>query len=339
MTTLTSVNDEFKKILKTGAIFIIFLFAAFIFIKIGSVLKNSFFPSPPPKPENAFGKLPEPTFLQNTTSEKLNYTIDTITGALPNFPTLVKVYKISKPTPNLLALKNFESKVSNLGFTKGSKVSDTYYRWTDEEPIRRELTLNIFTGNFVLTSTVLNDPNYVSSQLSIGEEITAEVSNFLDSMGILPKDLDNSKTKADLLYLSQGTLATSTSLSKANFVKVSFFQKKVNGLPIVYDKNSPMSLIITLPNGVPVVAGANFSHQEISRNSSTYSIKTSKEAFDQLSQNKAYILFFPAQEKNILIKKTYLAYFIPNTESDYLLPVIVFEGENFQAFVSAVKDE
>ena len=334
MVTLSSINKEVGKIIKIAGVFIVFLLIAFTLIRLATI----FIPKAPEKPQKAFGKLPQPDFLASQINDKFKFNIDTISGNLPNLPVIARVYKISNPAPNLLALKNFEDSAMNLGFKNRTKVSNIYYRWSSEEPVSRILTLNIQSGDFVITSGILKDPNYTSAPLTIGEEITAEASNFLDSLGVLPDDIDNTKTKIDLLSLTSGTLVKATSISRANYLKIQFSQKDMNNMPIVYDQDSPMSLIITLPQGSPIVVGANYSHQEVSHDSSTYPLKTSQEAFDELSNNKAYILFAPATD-SVSVKKVYLAYYIPKTKASYLLPVVVFEGEGFLAYVPGVKDE
>ncbi|EKD86777.1 MAG: hypothetical protein ACD_37C00149G0004, partial [uncultured bacterium] len=179
MVTLSSINKEVGKIIKIAGVFIVFLLIAFTLIRLATI----FIPKAPEKPQKAFGKLPQPDFLASQINDKFKFNIDTISGNLPNLPVIARVYKISNPAPNLLALKNFEDSAMNLGFKNRTKVSNIYYRWSSEEPVSRILTLNIQSGDFVITSGILKDPNYTSAPLTIGEEITAEASNFLDSLG------------------------------------------------------------------------------------------------------------------------------------------------------------
>ena len=101
---------------------------------------------------------------------------------------------------------------------------------------------------------------------------------------------------------------------------------------------SPINVLIGEVLDQPEVVEANFIHQIPSDEYSTYPIKTSNLAFEELKKNKAYIASSP-QNGKISIKNITLGYYIGEKEQDYLVPIIVFEGNGFEAFVSAVTDE
>ena len=66
------------------------------------------------------------------------------------------------------------------------------------------------------------------------------------------------------------------------------------------------------------------------------------EAFSELQEGKAFIPSNSnnANISNISIRNVLLGYYMGENRQDYLLPIVVFEGDNnFIAYVSAVKDE
>ncbi|MBI2032653.1 MAG: hypothetical protein HYT09_03330 [Candidatus Levybacteria bacterium] len=340
MANLTIVREGVLRFLKWASIIVAFIFVVIILIKIAGGIKKILFPPGPPRPAALFGKLENPKFPESINKAKLTYTIGTLSGELPAFPFLVRINKIEDPPPNLLALKNFDERFDKLHFGSRKKISENYYRWENDEEVLREITMNITSGNFHITSSSLNDPTFKPTYPPNPEEALKVAVEFLDDLAILPEDLDEGKTKTTLLTIGAGGLIDSTSLSKAQLVKVEFFQRSANSLPIVYERgSSPMSLIVG-GNNIPIVIGSNFSHHNILRASSTYPVKTATEALGDLKNGKAYIASFQGTKGEISIQNIYLAYYMTDKRSNYLMPVVVFEGnDGFIAYVSAVRDE
>lgn len=337
MANLTLVREEIFRFLKWASIVIAFIFVAFILIKIAGGIKNILFPPGPPA---LFGKLEAPKFPESVNKAKLTYTINTLSGKLPTFPSLIRINKIENPPPNLLALKNFDERFDNLNFGSRKKLSENYYRWSNEDEISREITMDIVSGNFNMTSSSLNDPTFKPAYPPNPDEALRVATNFLGNLAILPEDLDEEKTKTTLLTLGQGGLMDSTSLSRAQLVKVEFFQRSANNLPIVYERGSSSMSFIVGGYNTPLVISGNFSHHNILRASSTYPIKTAEEALEDLKSGKAYIASFLGTKDEIAIQSIYLAYYMTDKRPNYLMPVVVFEGnDGFIAYVSAVKDE
>lgn len=73
-------------------------------------------------------------------------------------------------------------------------------------------------------------------------------------------------------------------------------------------------------------------------NFGTYPIKTAEEAYNELKGGDGYIAIEP-RTSNASITKVYLAYYLSEEYSSYLLPVYVFEGQEFAAMVPAIKSE
>jgi len=82
-------------------------------------IKQTFFPTPPPKPTLAFGTLNPQLFPKNASDKKFTYVINTLSGALPSFPDQAKIYKMQINPPDLLGLTNAKQIAGGAGFTQG----------------------------------------------------------------------------------------------------------------------------------------------------------------------------------------------------------------------------
>ena len=157
-------------------------------------------------------------------------------------------------------------------------------------------------------------------------------------MSLFPQDLDEKKIKTANYSILNNTLVPATSISNTNIVRVDFFRKDIDNLPIFYENDSNINLLVGKEQNQLRVVEAHYSYKTISEESSTYAIKTTSEAFFDLKQGKGFISQKP-ENNNIPIKNVFLGYYMKEKRSDFLLPVIVFQGDNFIAYVSAVKDE
>lgn len=334
MPTLSQTIYETKTITKWigvlfGVIFLIFLLLA---------VKNKFFPAPPPPPQVSFGKLPQPDFVQNLTGKSFSYNLDTISGNFPSFPTQVKVYKMAQDQPDLLALSKAQSIVQNVGFNNSpTKISDNVYQWKNGG---KTLTMNIIDSSFNLSTNFLSDPNRPIFG-SDSETAIKTAQNFIESMGLTPQDIDPTQTTSSLFSIKNFSLVPATSLSSAQIIGANFFQKPIDNLPTFYTRfsASPINFLVGQTGSDVQVVEANFFHQQISNTSSTYPIKSASVAFEDLKKGKAYMAVSQSGQ-DISIKKISLGYYISERKQGYLLPIVVFEGDNgFAAYVPAITDE
>ena len=346
MLSLSQVTFETRTILKWGAISLGFLLSIFLIFKIGGTIKEAIFPTPTPAPKVEFGKLEAINFLAKATNKKLSFSLDTATGNLPNFPTQIKVYKIKKNEPNLLALAKAQDKVGKVGFKKSpAGLSESIYQWIDEDVLGRTLTMNIFSYNFNMFSSFLADPNAETFNTKGFERAKSVAQDFLFSLELFPLDFDTAKTRVNLFSIKNYSLIPATSISSTQAVQISFFQRKFDNRSIYYPgiSVSPVAVVIGVVNGEPEVVEANSSYQTPSGEFSTYPIKSSKESFEELKNGKAFIgssIGSFGKNGKISIKNISLGYYIGEREQTYLMPIIVFEGnDGFYAYVWAVTDE
>lgn len=334
MPTLSQLTGETRTIFKVLGI----VLGAFFLFFIAITVKNIIFPPPAPPPTVTFGKIP---INLPISSKVYDYKIDTVTNSLPKVVSQEKVYKIEDEKSDLLALNRATDKVRQVGFTdKGIKISENVYQWVDAST-GRTLTMNIMNNNFNLISNFTQSTN-VSPFLGNANTAIAAGKDFLTRMGLYKNDFDDSKTQVALFSINNFALTPATSISNTQIIRVSFFQKDINGIPVFYPQTvtSPITLLVGTIRGENQVVEANFFYQKPSDQSSTYPLKTTQQAFDELKKGNAYIASYAGQSQTVSIKKVYLGYFLSEKRQDFLTPILVFEGnDSFQAFVSAVTDE
>lgn len=342
MTTLQVVTDLSRKVLAIGAMLIIGGLILYFGIKIGFAVKEALHPTPPPPPTVSYGKLPAINFPPTTNVPTFTYTINTVSGALPDLGDRVAVHKMASTQPSLLALDNAKTAAGAVGFTDDpTSINDTDYVWTNTETPQKRLTINIQTHNFSLNSSYKDDSTVTqASNLPDQSHAISTIHTFLTSLTALPDDIDDSKTKVSLFAITNGTLTPAPSLSSAQIVRVDLFQKDVDKLPIYYVQPSYSSMNFLLASTDaqdPQIVEGHFFHQAISSDSATYPIKTAQQAIDDLKKGQVYIASFPTNVTQITIRNISLGYFMSDSDQNYLMPIIVLQGDNnFIAYDSAV---
>ena len=352
-----------------GGVAIILLILLF---RLGVLIKDTLFPAKALPANHLFGTLPALGFPKNVTDTPFTYNVNTVSGGLPQFPDRLNIYPIKQPQPNLLNLNKAKSKVLSLDFKdENSKLvpetalDNINYEWQENAGLRRKITFNTVTFDFKLQSNYLSSLTILGAkELSDEEHAINTALSFLTSIDQLPKDVDKEKSTIQLLSIIDSALSPTTSLSKSQVIKVDLHQKDVAydlntgipqssggfkvikmSLPILYPNppGSTMSFWIASGQSLPQVVAAKYVYKtaDIKPGSeATYPVKTAAAAFEELKNGKAYIAAYFGTQNEIAINKIYLAYYLSESSQEYLMPIIVFEGENgFFAYVSAVKDE
>src|SRR5579872_7180388 len=103
MADLSHVADATRKIAKIITIGVVAIILLVVIFNIGIMIKNLIAPTPPTPPTVAFGTLPSLTFPASN-SASYTYTINTLSGSLPQLPDRIAVYQLTQPLPNLLGL-------------------------------------------------------------------------------------------------------------------------------------------------------------------------------------------------------------------------------------------
>ena len=343
-TTLQIVTDLSRKILAIGAMLLIGGILLYTAINVGIAVKERLYPTPPPPPTVSFGKLPPITFPQQTNLPTFTYTINTISGALPDLGDRAYIHKIVTVQPNLLALQNVEQSLQALNYNNQPvTISDTDYAWTNTDPLPKTLTVNIQTLNFKLTSNYTADPTVLAAA-NLPDQPTAvtTATDFLKALNALPTDLNDNKTKVTLFAITNGVLIPASSLSQSQILRIDFFQNDVEKIPIYYSQpsSSPMYMLLASSDTAdPQIVGAHFFHQPVDNSRATYPIITAKQAVAALQSGNAYIASYTPGVTNVTIRNISLGYYMSDTPQQYLMPIVVLQGDNnFFAYVSAVTD-
>ncbi len=250
------------------------------------------------------------------------------------------------------------------------------YEWDEQNGFQRKIIFNIINDSFTMSSTYLTSLTVLNAQF-LGDQNVAvsTVQDFLGNLGTFPTDIDldltqnpnpdiDYTTTPQLFSILSGQLNPTTSLSNTQIIRVDLYQKEVDysltaglnqdlshfnnfdeKMPIMYPHPpySTMNFLIGSGDNSPAVVSAMYNHQVANLQpdkQATYPIKTAQAAFDDLKKGNGYIAAYNGSDSQILISKVYLAYFIGESQQDYLEPIVVFEGQNgFFAYVPAVTNE
>lgn len=338
MANLVKVTKETRILLKVGGIVFGAFFLLYLGAKGGSIIQNLFFPKPPPPPKQEFGKLPQISFPSQG-GAGIQFRVNTIDGQLPKLADRVNVYKLTQPQADLLALKNAKNTLSSANFVENQiKLSDTLYQWS-QTSTGVIIQYDIGTKNFTINSNYLTNPYLSTTNLIPNEgDIKNGLISFLSSINADATDLDFEKSTVDFLQLKGGSLVKSENLGSAKFARIALVQLPVDKIPIIYDTptDSILHFTVSYPNGnFQVLAGQFLHHQPDLQNKSDYPIKTALQAFEDLKNGNAYMIN-PQNLTNIDITDVEVRYYLDKNTTEYLLPVIVFTGINFTAYVQGI---
>jgi len=341
MANLVKVTKETRIFLKVGGIVLGTFLLIYLGLKSTSIIQNLFFPKPPPPPKQGFGKLPHLSFPSKGTTG-VQFRINTIDGQLPKLIDRINVYRLISPEADLLALKNAKNTLSSVNFVENQvKLSDTLYQWS-QTSTGVIIQYDIVTKNFTITSNYLTNSSLLTTNLIPNEEnIKAGLIAFLASINADTKDIDFDNSTVDFLQLKEGTLIQSGNLGDAKFAKITLFQFPIDKIPIIYDTptDSVLNFTVSYPAGnLQIVDGQFLHHQPDLQNKSDYPIKTATQAFEDLKNGKAYTIN-PLNLTNVDITNVQVRYYLDKNTNDYLLPVIIFTGINFTAYVDAIPNE
>lgn len=340
MATLVNVTREGRLFLKVGGVIFAVLMVLFIFIRGGSMMRDLFFPKPPPPPVQEFGKLPKIKFPPNNFTA-ISYTVNTVDGQLPKFPDRVNIYKIKTGSPDLLALEQAKNTLDSENFVEGQlKITDTIYRWTQSDT-GVVIEYNTVDHNFTISSNYLTNPNLVSTdQLPSEDSITSDIKTFLSRIKEDTDNLDFDNAKVEYLEQQGTDLVAAQNLGLARFARVTIPQNKIDDLETVYSnpEKSLTSFIVSYPDShFTVLQGIFFNYQIDTDQKSDYPIKSPEQALEDLKAGNAFI-DNPQNLNTVEITGVSLNYYLSKENYGYILPVYVFKGINFEAYVSALPD-
>ena len=346
MATLTETAIGVRKVIKLTLLGL----AAFLVLRLGLFMYNTYLrvvkPSPAPPPTVAFGKLPEIAFPEKLHPE-LTLRLETPTGGTPNLGDRATVILMPQARPNFSALDEAKTTANRLNFRNApSEITERRYRWESSEFLPSTLEMDIVNGSFILKRNWQADPTILSDkQLPGKEQAEAETKNWLRQAGLDDETLNQGKPEITYLTFQSGQYIKAISLSEADFVQVDLHRPDVNQLPVLGE--DPTKGVVRLifsgsSEAEKRIVQAEFNYFPVNPDqSATYPIKTASQAWRELQTRQGYIAAIGNNPENIIsIRRIYLAYFDSLAPQGFLMPIIVFEGDNgFFGYVEAITNE
>lgn len=340
--SLTQTAYNSRNIIKFGGIGLV---AISLLWSITKIIYKAYLAAHPPyyPPTVAYGILPKITFLEQKTEPK-TFTFELPNDEIPTFSDQARVYIIYRPNTTFLALEEDKKTAASFGFPmKPVEVKPGIYEFRDDV-LNKILTVNVLDGDFKMRYPYLSDQLLlVSEDLPTKDRAISIASSLLSQGSKLTDDLKNGQKRVTYWKIQDGAIKAIESQSQANAVRVDLFRQDLDNLKLLssnYDKTSVSILISGSKTEARKIIEFNFKDINIDRESyATYPIKTAQEAINSLNSGN-YWTTIDVENKEVVIRKMYLAYFEPNALTNYLQPIYVFEGDNgFVAYIPAIKSE
>jgi hypothetical protein len=322
------------------------IIAYFILKLVWGILLTLIFIIFPPKatpPDHRYGKLPALRFPKVASpSGNLQFRLETIEGAVPRASSSAIVYFMPKSAPNLMALTNTQRFAERLQFnTNPITESKNIYRFEDPNRPQRTLRYDIISNNFIVRYAYEQDLSVFSETNVPGTEAAkAEARSLLQTLALMPKDVEKGETIVTYLKLVNDRLEPTTSQSQANAVRVGFYRQQIGQMKMMTPIPDEASISI-------ILSGSRDSKKRVLQLAYTYwpvdyttkanyAIKQSTQAWQELQAGKGYIPKYPSG--NVMtVRRVYLSYYDSYEPQLYLQPIFVFEGDDgIYGYVPAV---
>lgn len=341
--TLSQTAILTKQIITISIIALILGTVSFIGYKIWYAYYLANLPPVEEKPDTKFGILPYPDFpVAGVSSSNFSYSVDTTTGGLPKvgdggFEKIIKVYFITKSFATLLSPEKSQFLAEKFKITTPPQIlSETNYRFTDGT---KTLDVDLDSGNFVYRNEAT-----ISAKESLDDDnkLVSDFEIILKNLGILKPDLEKARTKVMLLKREGDTLIPTTLRTESIAAQISLWQNPLENMAIFtpdFNKSPVNAEVFKSSDELENYLSLTFIYFPVDTSTfATYPIKTVEMAFDDLKSGKGVVVIEPLRP-NVSITSVYLGYFLSENYTPYLLPIFVFEGPNFAAYVSAVTEQ
>lgn len=344
--TLTEFTYYFRKILPfVLIIFILFVVFYFFIIFYLKSIEPKKIESVPIEP--IFGKINKPIINKTATySADFKFILDTIESKPKTATLAAKVFFLPPKT----ALFGYLSKIyliaKSLGFNTEiirHKIKDKKAIFEDEE---KKFTVDIANFNFDYQYKYENNAElFENVVLPEDEDIKEKVRAFLRITGRNPEELAQGKENLSYFVYDVSNKQFKQTLKKqvANSVRIDFFRPDIDNFLIVSPNyfTSQNFVILTFKDGQDKILEAQIKYfEKEDQQVGIYPLKSGEEAWQDLKNNRGFIISADNNKSPIIIKKMFLGYFDPDIDQDYLQPVYVFLGDQgFIAYIPAIKNE
>jgi hypothetical protein len=346
MATLTETAKTARKAIKIGGL----LIGAFLVFKMGVFVYENFIrviaPPPPVPPTVSFGKIPSINFPEKLHPE-LTLRLETPSGGTPNLGDRATVFLMPTFRSHFGALDEANQTAKLMGFTQNPKeITERRFRWESEDFLPSTLEMDIINGSFLMKRNWQADPTILSDKQLPGKEQTAvETKTFLRQAGLMNDELSVAKIEISYLTFSAGQYQEAVSLSEADFVQADLFRANIDDKKVLTQEPDKGVVRIIFSGSREaqkrvVQVDYNYFPTEINQ-SATYPIKTASAAWRELQTRQGYIASIGENTGGVVpIRRIYLAYYDNETPQGFLMPIIVFEGDNgFFGYVQAVANQ
>ena len=315
------------------------------------------FPPPPLPPNVAFGVLPFPNMapaVQSSASAQASYSLETIGGGLPKFPVSVKVYSLPQRVVSFGDYDKMIIAAKTLGFlTLPQRVQNKGNIWLfgDGTNPFRHLEYDATTGNFHLYYDFAYDKDlFVRRNFSTKEKIISEAKSYMSSAGLAVDEFEGGDQVLSFFKFEVDHLTPTETFADADMVTVGFRRPNIiqekNSYPVISAdlKQNLVSISFTgNPNKVKRVIEVRYYYSRLDiENFATYPAISSLAAYEVLKNGGAFVTSLSwAQDQNrqISIRKVYMAYLDPFPNQGFIQPVAVFSDEKgFMAYVPVVSE-
>lgn len=290
------------------------------------------------KPDLKFGLLPKLDLpAADVSSSNFTYSLDTVTGNVPKFDKLIKVFFITKPYATLLSGEKSQILAKKFGFaSKPQILSETKYLYRQEE--LKNMVVDLDSGNFIYTS--LATP---SAQEAVEDnKLISDFRSLLSEKGLSRNEISPGRTKVTPVKITDDKIVVSKTRADSNGYLLSVWPNPVDQKPI-FTANPNKALINAVIS--PTAADLNnyisieYTFWPVDNNTfATYPIKSGETALAQLKNGEGTIIIPPSTPK-VSITAVYLGYYESEQYTPYLQPVYVFEGPDFVGVIPAIADE
>lgn len=328
--TLTQTAILTKRVIIISIISLVLGIASFIGYKIWYAYYLEHLPPVEEKPDIKFGLLPQPDFPKSdVSSSNFSYSLDTTTGGLPKigidtgFEKLTKVYFVMQSFATLLSPERSQALAEKFNFSSPPEIlGETKYRFQDSE---KNLLVDLDTGNFSYTKEATIS---AKSDQNDDSKLVADFKKILTFLGLFKEDLKDGRSK--VIRLENQT--AQISLWSAPIDKKSIFTADFNKSPITAE-------VAGSADNLENYRSINFTYYPIDKSTfATYPLKIPEAAFDDLRTGKGAIITVP-QSPQISITSVSMGYYLPDNYGPYLLPVYIFEGPGFVAYIDAIGEQ
>jgi len=304
-----------------------------------------FFPPQPPPPNHAFGKLPALVFPASASpSAELTYRLETIQGGVPQASNSAVVYFMPKNPASLTGLTKAQEFAIKLDFTNQPIQETKYvYRFEDASLPLRRLTYDIVSKNFILRYMFEKETSlFTERDVPVSDEALKDSKSFLQSYGLYKSDMAKATPKIQYLKYAGDALASTTSQSQSDAIRVDYFRSPINEIPL-YTPN-PLEGNITFiysgsTNTKKRTLEVAYTYWPIdTATTGTYELKSSTVAWQELQNGGGYIAQLPKTSSTfVTVRNVTLGYYDTLDSQMYLQPIFVFEGDDgFLAYVPAI---